>query len=107
MEINLTPDVLKKWGGILLIILVLAGGLYYLNQSGVLEKLFANAPIEDGAVDPGGAAAVAGVETVFMLDYEEPASVWLERLCAVSTKSGCQVMEGFWMASIEEILETK
>ncbi len=107
MEINLTPEVLKRWGAITLIVLVLAGGLYYLSESGVLNKLFANAPIEDEVVNPGGVAAVAGVETVFMLDYEEPASVWLERLCAISTKSGCQVMESFWMESIEAILATK
>ena len=42
MEINFTSDVLKKWGAIALIVLVLAGGVYYLGISGVFDRLFSN-----------------------------------------------------------------
>ncbi len=108
MEINLTSETLKKWGAIILIILVLVGGIYYLSASGVLDKLFGKSPLPEENIESLGAlVAVLGVEAVFTLDYEEPASVWLERICAISTESGCQVTESFLMKSIESILTTK
>lgn len=106
MEINFTSDVLKKWGAIALIVLVLAGGVYYLGISGVFDRLFSN-DLPESEVEAGGIAAAQGVEVVFNLDYEEPVSVWLERLCAISTKSGCQVMATFWVGPIETVLETQ
>ena len=103
MEINLSPDVLKKWGAVILVILALLGGGYALNASGIFSRE-ASPEIE---TDLGGIAAAAGVEAAFTLDYEEPIEDWLARLCEVSTEEGCQVAETFLMDSMASILETK
>jgi len=103
MEINLSPDVLKKWGAVILVILALLGGGYALNASGIFSRE-ASPEIE---TDLGGIAAAAGVEAAFTLDYEEPIEDWLARLCEVSTEEGCQVAETFLMDSMASILNTK
>lgn len=105
MEINLSPEVLKKWGGVLLIILVLAGGVYYLVGAGVFNN--ASFPEDPELAQAGGVAAVAGVETFFTLDYEETSDEWLARVCAISTEDGCGVTEVFFLPSIEKILDEK
>ena len=109
MEINLTPEVLKKWGAVLIVILALAGGLFYLFETGVLADMFTdgNLPDDPELVQAGGIAAAAGIETFFTLDYEETPEEWLERVCALSTEEGCGVAESFFLASIEQILEEK
>jgi hypothetical protein len=103
MEINLSPDILKKWGAVVLVILVLLGGGYTLNASG----LFSRKASPEKESNLGGIAAVAGVEATFTLDYEEPIEDWLARLCEVSTEEGCQVAETFLMDSMASILETQ
>ena len=103
MEINLSPDILKKWGAVVLVILALLGGGYTLNASGIFSR--EASPEKESNL--GGIAAVAGVEATFTLDYEEPIEDWLARLCEVSTEEGCQVAETFLMDSMASILETK
>jgi hypothetical protein len=103
MEINLSPDILKKWGAVALVILALLGGGYALNASGIFTQ--EETPEEESNL--GGIAAVSGVEATFTLDYEEPIEDWLARLCEVSTEEGCQVAETFLMDSMISILETK
>ncbi len=103
MEINLSPEMLKKWGAVILIILALLGGGYALNASGIFKQ---ETPVEEEK-DFGGVAAVAGVEATFSLDYEEPIEDWLARLCEVSTEEGCQVAETFLMDSMASIMESK
>ena len=103
MEINLSPDILKKWGAVALVILALLGGGYALNASGI----FSREATPEEETNLGGIAAVAGVEAAFTLDYEEPIEDWLVRLCEVSTEEGCQVSETFLMDSMALILETK
>jgi hypothetical protein len=103
MEINLSPDILKKWGAVILVILALLGGGYYLNASGI----FSREATPEEKTNLGGIAAVAGVEAAFTLDYEEPIEDWLARLCDVSTEESCQVSETFLMDSMASILETK
>ena len=103
MEINLSPDVLKKWGAVILVILALLGGGYSLNASGIFNR---EATTEEES-NLGGIVAVAGVEATFTLDYEEPIEDWLARLCEVSTEEGCQVAETFLMDSMASILNTK
>jgi len=103
MEINLSPDILKKWGAVILVILALLGGGYSLNASGIFNR---EATTEEES-NLGGIAAVAGVEATFTLDYEEPIEDWLARLCEVSTEEGCQVAETFLMDSMASILNTK
>jgi hypothetical protein len=103
MEINLSPDALKKWGAVILVILALLGGGYTLNASGI----FSREAIPEEETNLGGIAAVAGVEAAFTLDHEEPIEDWLARLCEVSTEESCQVSEIFLMDSMLSILETK
>jgi hypothetical protein len=103
MEINLSPDILKKWGAVILVILVLFGGGYTLNASGIFSQ--EATPEEETKL--GGIAAATGIEAAFTLDYEEPIEDWLARLCEVSTEEGCQVAETFLMDSMASILETK
>ncbi len=105
MEINLSPEVLKKWGGVLLIILVLAGGIYYLVGTGVFDNV--PLPEDPELAQAGGVVAASGVETFFTLDYEEPPEEWLARVCAISTEEGCGVTETFFLPSIEKILAEK
>ena len=106
MEIDLSSEVLKKWGSVLLIVLALVGGGYYLFETGVLTEMFSDGNLPD---DPqaGGVAAAAGVEAFFTLDYEETPEEWLARVCAQSTEEGCGVTESFFLASIDGILEEK
>jgi len=105
MEVNLSPEVLRKWATVLLIILALAGGAYYLVSSGI----FADAPLPEDPelAQAGGVAAAAGIETFFTLDYEETPEEWLARVCAISTEEGCNFTEAFFLESIETILEEK
>ena len=103
MEINLSPDILKKWGAVVLVILALLGGGYTLNASGIFSR--EASPEKESNL--GGIAAVAGVEATFTLNYEEPIEDWLARLCEVSTEEGCQVAETFLMDSMASILKTK
>ncbi len=109
MEINLSSEVLRKWGTVLIIILALAGGIYYLFETGVLSDMFSdgNLPDDPKLAQAGGVVAVAGVETFFTLDYEETPEEWLARVCAQSTEEGCSVTESFFLESIAAILEEK
>jgi hypothetical protein len=103
MEINLSPDALKKWGTVILVIFALLGGGYALNASGI----FSREAIPEKESNLGGIAAVVGVEATFTLNYEEPIEDWLARLCEVSTEESCQVSETFLMDSMASILKTK
>ena len=109
MDIVLEIDVLKRWGTVLLIILALTGGFYYLFEIGVFTDMFVDAPLPDDPelAQAGGVAAAAGIETFFTLDHEETAEDWLARVCAQSTEEGCGVTENVFLASIEGILEEK
>ena len=95
MEINLTPGTLKKWAGVLAL-LILTIGVFYAYQSGFLSSLLPQAEAEH-LLQPGADAAISGIEAVFTLDYEESEEDWLARVCAVSTETGCTMTET-WLA---------
>ena len=105
MEINLSPDTVKKWIAVL-VLLVLAIGAFYAIQNGLLDDL---AAIISGQHDieqqehPGMDAAITGIEAVFTLDYEESEEDWLARVCAVSTESGCTMAETWLAPSMTKI----
>ena len=105
MKINLSPENLKKYAAVLIIILALGGGIYYLFDSGIFDS--APLPDDPELAQAGGVVAASGVETFFTLDYEEDAKEWLSRVCAISTDEGCGVTEAFYFESIAQILEEK
>ena len=101
MEINLTPGTLKKWAGVLAL-LILVVGVFYAYQSGLLSSFLSQAETED-QLQPGADAAITGIEAVFTLDYEESEDDWLARVCAVSTESGCTMAETWLAPSMTKI----
>jgi hypothetical protein len=109
MEINLSSEVLRKWGTILIIIFAFAGGDYSLFETGVLADVFTDAPLpgDTELAKAGSVTVAAGVETFFTLDYEETPEEWLAHVCAQSTEDGCGVTESFFLASTEGKLEEK
>lgn len=104
MELNLTPAVLKKWASVLILFAVVAIAAVYTLQSGLLDGLLHTQSAEAGKDEqPGADAAIAGVEAVFTLDYEESEADWLERVCAVSTKAGCDMAKTFLAPSFSTL----
>ena len=108
MEINLSPEVLKKWGAILLIILALAGGAYYLFDAGVFDNALEQNDVSIEDVDTGVIASV-GAEVYFTLDYkeEDAAAAWLRRYCEISTESGCGYADAVLLETMNRMAESK
>ena len=101
MEINLTPGTLKKWAGVLAL-LILVVGVFYAYQSGFLSSFLSQVEADD-QLQLGADAAITGIEAVFTLDYEESEEDWLARVCAVSTESGCTMAETWLAPSMTKI----
>ena len=101
MEINLTPGTLKKWAGVLAL-LILVVGVFYAYQSGFLSSFLSQVEADD-QLQLGADAAITGIEVVFTLDYEESEDDWLARVCAVSTESGCTMAETWLAPSMTKI----
>ena len=99
MELNLTPDVIKKTVMNVVLFTFVALGVYALM--GVLPGGFLRQRVETSDdVRLGADAAVVGIEAVFTLDHEESEADWLARICAVSTETGCDMVETFFAPSI-------
>ena len=105
MEINLSKENLRKWAGGLFLVLVLLGAGYYLVSSGLLAALFGDQSVsKTDELSPAADAAIQGVETFYTMDAEnETAEDWLERLCAVSTETGCDLAKGFLLSGVEKL----
>ena len=59
-------------------------------------------PVTPAAPIPADAqAAVLGISAIYTIDYQEPASAWLSRVCSVSTQAGCQFTSGYVAAMVQ------
>ncbi len=56
-------------------------------------------------MDPAGAVAEVGVETLLTVSYEAGVEAWLEKVCAVSTVDGCQIAQAMYTKGIQANLE--
>lgn len=58
------------------------------------------------SVPPDQQAALAGVQAFYSLDFRETSQAWLARVCALSTRQGCQVIRAHFAPAIQHVLET-
>lgn len=75
---------------ILLLALVVAGIVVQEQFSAAAEQSPVPTDTEDAQAS---AVAVAAMESVFRIDYQEGQDAWLQRVCAISTPSGCTLLE--------------
>lgn len=74
---------------ILLLVLVVAGIVVHELFPAAAEQSPAPMDTED---TQASAVAVAAMENVFRIDYQEGQDAWLQRVCAISTPSGCTLL---------------
>lgn len=93
----------KKWVVAVLVIIGLGAGLLWgipkvLGRSPVVENTTSTqAPIQEaGSSQDGGAAqkaAAVGAQAFYTVDYQKGQQDWLDRLCSVSTQTGCIIYQ--------------
>ena len=93
----------KKWVVAVLVIIGLGAGLLWgvpkvLGRSPVVETITTTqAPIQEAgsSQDDGAAqkAATVGAQAFYTVDYQKGQQDWLDRLCSVSTQTGCIVYQ--------------
>jgi hypothetical protein len=93
----------KKWVVAVLVIIGLGAGLLW-GVPKVLERSPANAsapptqvPAQEAQSDQEDSAAqkaaIAGAQAFYTVDFESGQQAWLDRLCSVSTQTGCIVYQ--------------
>jgi len=93
----------KKWVVAFLVIIGLGAGLLWgvpkvLGRSPLTESVASTqVPVQDtgSSPDDGAAqkAAAVGAQAFYSVDYQKGQQAWLDRLCTVSTQTGCIVYQ--------------
>ena len=93
----------KKWVVAVLVIIGLCAGLLWgvpkvLGRSPVVENITSTQALiqEAGSSRDDGAAqkaATVGAQAFYTVDYQKGQQDWLDRLCSVSTQTGCIVYQ--------------
>ena len=105
-EVTISKKHVLIW--LLIVTLVEAAGLgffffrlYLPKQDIVRQSATPTAPSTQDDDQQAQAAALAGAQAFFTLDYRKGKQAWLDQLCAVSTSTGCiidqnAIVPGLW-----------
>jgi hypothetical protein len=101
-QMNIVID-LKKVAVIVVLAVVIVGG-FFAWQAGALEPVLAifspkTPETTDPTQSPDARAAVAAATAFYTIDYQESPEAWAERVCAVSTVNGCEIVRNFFMVA--------
>ena len=89
---------------IVILLLILAGIMADL----ALPRLTGRSLAQVAGFDSGRAAAIAGVEAFYSVDYTESSDVWAARLCALSSEPACDFYQNTIMPYVwPEIVSTQ
>jgi hypothetical protein len=104
-EIIISKKHLFVWLLVIILLVVVGFGIYVfrrflpgqevLPQSGVAASL--TAPDDDQLAR---AAAVAGAQAFYTVDFRNGKQAWLDQLCAVSTSAGCAIDQNVFVPAL-------
>ena len=110
-EITISKKHLFLW---LLVIILLAAvgiGIYAFRrflpgQETVQQAVPTISSTTPDADQPAQAAAVAGAQAFYTVDYQKGQQAWLDQLCSVSTSTGCAMDQNVFVPAMWPQLET-
>ena len=109
-EITISKKHLFTWILVVFILAAVGFGLYTFRrflpgQDAVQQAVptaSSNTPYAD---QPAQAAAVAGAQAFYTVDYQKGKQAWLDRLCAASTSTGCEMDQNVFVPAMWPQLE--
>jgi hypothetical protein len=90
--------------------LIGAGFLLLHRDPALLSRIIARfdgaSPTQPGPqLAPDAQAAVKALTAFYTLDYTEPLNQWQERVCALTTPDGCQLIQALFGPAVRKVVE--
>lgn len=109
-EITISKKHLFIWLFVILLLVAVGFGIYsfrrFLPGQDAAPQSVAAASLTTPDEDQlARAAAVAGAQAFYTVDYQNGKQVWLDQLCAVSTSSGCTIDQNVFVPALWPQLE--
>ena len=103
----------KTINGIVLLVVVIvligAGFLLVHRNPALLSRIFTQTVATPTQVDPKSApdaqAAAKALTAFYTLDYTEPVDQWQDRVCALTTQGGCQIIQAFFAPAVRKVVD--
>jgi hypothetical protein len=94
---------------VVFIVLIGVGFLLMHRNPALLSRIFTQTVATPTQVDPKSApdaqAAAKALTAFYTLDYTEPVGQWQERVCALTTQGGCQIIQAFFAPAVRKVVD--
>ena len=94
---------------VVFIVLIGVGFLLMHRNPALLSRIFTQTVATPTQVDPKSApdaqAAANALTAFYTLDYTEPVGQWQERVCALTTQGGCQIIQAFFAPAVRKVVD--
>jgi hypothetical protein len=94
---------------VVFIVLIGVGFLLMHRNPALLSRIFTQTVATPTQVDPKSApdaqAAAKALTAFYTLDYTEPVGQWQERVCALTTQGGCQIIQAFFALAVRKVVD--
>ena len=94
---------------VVVIVLIVAGFLLVHRNPALLSRIFPQTVATPTQVDlksaPDAQAAAKALTAFYTLDYTEPVGQWQERVCALTTQGGCQIIQAFFAPAVRKVVD--